>query len=175
MSKRRKKKDQQGEPMSRPTVLGPIEGPLRVARVLSAAVLALGLVMVALGVGVVAGIIQGGWGFPMSAVPNWGRPWGVVLMLAGVAYVVAPILLFTRPRNGSVVMLIVAGFSVIVGTPLIATTTEIFYNLFQETKSRPDWVDSVWGYFMIVNVAIAVSLCKAYPLAGETPTAVNEA
>ena len=71
-------------------------------------------------------------------------------------------------------MLIVAGLSVIVGTPLITTTTEIFYNLFQETKSRPEWVTSVWGYFMIVNVAIAVSLCKAYPLASDTPATANE-
>ncbi len=179
MSKRRKRKDQQAgyasQQDARPTVLGPIEGPLRFARALSAVILALGLLMLALGGGVVAGVIKEGWGFPMSAVPNWGKPWGSVLMLAGTAYVVGPVLLFTRPRNGSIVMLIVAGLSVIIGTPLIATTTEIFYNLFQETKSRPDWVDSVWGYFMIVNVAIAVSLCKAYPLASETPATANEA
>lgn len=171
MSKSKHAKKQQDGPV----VLGPIEGPLRVARVLSAMILALGLVMLTLGGGVVAGVIKDGWGFPMSAVPNWGKPWGAVLMLVGVAYVVGPLLLFTRPRNGSIVMLIVAGLSVIVGTPLIATTTEIFYNLFQETKFRPDWLDSVWGYFMIVNVAIAVSLCKAYPLADETPAVTTEA
>ena len=101
----------------------------------------------------------------MSAVPNWGQPWGVVLLLAGCAYVVGPIWLFTRPRNGSIMMLIVAGLSVLLGTPLITTTTEIFYNLFQETKSRPEWVTSVWAYFTIINVAIAGSVIRAFPLA----------
>ena len=53
MSKRHHKKRQQDTPPSRPTVLGPIEGPLRFARVVSAVILALGLIMLALGGGVV--------------------------------------------------------------------------------------------------------------------------
>lgn len=162
MSKRQNKKDQQDAP---PTVLGPIAGPLRIARILSAIILCVGLVMVALGGAVAAGMIKDGWGFPMSAVPNWGRAWGVVLVLAGCAYVVGPIWLFTRPRNGSIMMLIVAALSVVVGTPLITTTSEIFYNLFQETKSRPEWATSVWAYFTIINVAIAVSVMRAFPIA----------
>ncbi len=144
----------------------PVAGPLRAARILSGLILLLGLMMLVLGGGIAAGRITDGWGFPMSAVPNWGRPWGAVLMLAAAAYIGGPILLFARPQAGSIVMLIVSGLSVLVGTPLITTTTEIFYNLFQEAKSRPDWVDSVWGCFMIVNVAIAIAVYRAYPTPG---------
>ncbi len=142
--------------------------PLAIARVLSVVLLLLGVVMLILGGGVLAGRITEGWGFPMSAVPNWGRPWGAVLMFAGGAYVVCPILLFLRPRKGTVAMMIVAGLSVLVGTPLITTTTEIFYNLLADTDCladwttcRPDWVDSVWGYFMILNVAVIVAVYRA--------------
>ena len=168
MSKGKRKSQQEQRPPARsepPVVTGPVEKPLRIARILSGVILALGLLILVLGGGVSIGRITEGWGFPMSAVPNWGRPWGVVLMLGAAAYIVGPVLLFARPRTGSVVMLIIAGLSVVLGTPLITTTTEILYNLFQETKSRPDWVDSVWGYFMIINVSIAVALCKAYPIA----------
>ena len=107
----------------------------------------------------------------MSAVSNWGRPWGVVLIVAAAAYLIGPVWLLARPSGGSIVMMILSGLSVLVGTPLITTTTEILYNLFQETKARPDWVDSVWGYYMILNVALIVALYKAYPTSnGETKT-----
>ncbi len=165
MSKRKRPSKSRGPEAARVGTIGPVEKPLRIARVLSGFVLLLGLVMFVLGGGVLIGRITEGWGFPMSAVPNWGRPWGAVLMLAAAAYIVGPILLLTRPDHGSIAMLIISGLSVLVGTPLITTTTEIFYNLFQEAKSRPDWVDSVWGYFMIVQVAIAVSVYQAYPTA----------
>ena len=135
--------------------------PLSIARVFSAALLLVGVVMLILGGGVLSGRIADGWGFPMSAVSNWGRPWGLVLMVAGTAYVVCPVLLFLKPQKGTVVMMVLSGLSVLIGTPLITTTTEIFYNLFQETKSRPDWVDSIWGYFMIVNVAVAIAVYRA--------------
>ena len=120
--------------------------------------------MLILGGGVAMGRITQGWGFPMSSVPNWGRLWGVVLLIAGMAYIVGPIRLFQNPRKGSVVMMIVSGLSVLVGTPLITSAVEIGYNLFQETKSRPDWVDSVWGYTMLLHVAILIALCKTYPV-----------
>ncbi len=136
--------------------------PLQVATVFSVLILLVGIVMLILGGGVVSGKITDGWGFPMSAVPNWGRPWGLVLMLAGIAYVVCPILLLIRPKNGSLAMMIVSGLSVLLGTPLITTTTEIFYNLFQDTKSRPDWVDSVWAYFIIVHVVILIAIYRAH-------------
>lgn len=147
----------------RVVVTGPVERPLKVARVLSGVLVLLGLLMLGLGGGVLIGRITQGWGFPMSAVPNWGRPWGAVLMLAGAAYVAAPIMLLLRPDGGSIVLMIVSGFSVLIGTPIIETTTEILYNLFQETKAHPDWVDSIWGYYMILNIAILVALYKAYP------------
>jgi len=141
----------------------PLEGPMRVAKGLSAALAVVGLVMATMGVGVAVGRITEGWGFPMSAVPNWGRPWGAVLMVAGAIYVLGPIVLLVRPRKGSIVMMTVAGLSVLVGTPLISTTAEIVYNLFQQTKSRPDWVDSIWAYFIILNIAICVALYRAFP------------
>ena len=147
-----------------PAVVQPelVKKPLSIARALSAVLALVGVVMLILGGGVLAGRITEGWGFPMSAVPNWGRPWGLVLMAAGTAYVVCPVLLYLKPQKGTVAMLILSGLSVIIGTPLITTTTEIFYNLFQETKSRPGWVDSIWGYFMIVNVAVAIAVYRAH-------------
>ena len=171
---KQKKERQPGPGAQKPVDVGPVKKPLLVAQLLSVVLLLVGLVMMALAGGVLAGRITDGWGFPMSAVSNWGRPWGAVLLVAAAAYVVGPFFLLARPRNGSIALIIICGLSVLVGTPIITTTTEIFYNLFQETKSRPDWVDSVWGYFMIINVAIAVSLCKAYPLASETTATANE-
>lgn len=137
--------------------------PMQVARALSALMFVLGGVMLVLGVGVVSGSISEGWGFPMSAVSNWGRPWGVVLVLAAAAYLIGPVLLYVRPRTGVAAMMVIAGLSVVLGVPLVTTTAEILYNLFQETKSRPMWVDSVWGYSMIVNVGICVALYRACP------------
>ena len=99
----------------------------------------------------------------MGAGTNWGRPGGAVLLVAAAADVVGPFFLLARPRNGSIALIIICGLSVLVGTPIITTTTEIFYNLFQETKSRPDWVDSVWAYFMILHIAIGVAVYRAYP------------
>ena len=49
----------------------------------------------------------------------------------------------------------------------------LFYNLFQEAKSRPDWVDAVWGYFMIVQIANIVALYRAYPVPEDKPTAAR--
>lgn len=143
--------------------------PLAVARGFGVLILLVGLLMSVLGVGVLSGRISEGWGFPMSAVPNWGKPWGLVLTLAGISYVVGPVLLLIRPRGGSLTMMIVSGLSVLIGTPLITTTTEIFYNLFQgpESMHRPDWVDSVWGYFIIVHVVILVAIYKAHSPAEE--------
>lgn len=166
--KRARKQQQQRDAMQAAAVPELAKKPLTIARVLSVVLLLLGVVMLILGGGVLAGRITEGWGFPMSAVPNWGRPWGAVLMFAGGAYVVCPILLLLRPHKGTVAMMIVAGLSVLVGTPLITTTTEIFYNLLADTDCRadwttcrPDWVDSVWGYFMMLNVAIIVAVYRA--------------
>ena len=91
-----------------------------------------------------------------------------MLIVAAAAYIVGPVMLFVRPRSGSILMMIVSGLSVLVGVPLITTATEILYNLFQETPSRPGWVDSVWGYYMIVNVGICVAVYRAYPPPPET-------
>lgn len=163
MSKRKRVK----KPAEAAVIFDPVQGrkPLRIACLLSVVILLIGVLMWILGAGVVSGRITEGWGFPMSAVPNWGRPWGVVLMLAGIAYVACPVLLFIRPKSGSVAMMIVSGLSVILGTPLITTAVEIFYNLFQETKSRPNWVDSIWGYFIIINVAIVVAIYHTHRVA----------
>lgn len=146
----------------------PAAKPLAVAKGFSGVLLLIGLVMLLLGGGVLSGKITEGWGFPMSAVPNWGRPWGAVLMLAGAAYVICPTILFLRPAKGAVVMMIVCGLSVLVGTPLITTSTEIFYNLIAQhdcqadwTVCRPDWIDSIWGYFMIVNIGVLIAIYKA--------------
>lgn len=148
-----------------PSELAPVEGPLRIAKGLSAALAAIGLVMFSMGVGVAVGKITEGWGFPMSAVPNWGRPWGLVLMAAGAIYVIGPALLVIRKSRGPATMMIIAASSVLLGTPLITTTAEIVYNLFQQTKSRPDWIDSVWAYFIMLNIGICVALYRAYPAA----------
>ncbi len=164
MSKRKRVK----KPAEAAVVFDPVQGgkSLRMACVLSVVILLVGVVMLILGAGILSGRITEGWGFPMSAVPNWGRPWGLVLMLAGVAYVACPVLLFVRPKSGSVAMMIVSGLSVLLGTPLITTAIEIFYNLFQETmKSRPNWVDSIWGYFIIINVAIVVAIYRTHRVA----------
>ena len=61
-------------------------------------------------------------------------------------------------------MMIVSGLSVVLGVPLMTSTVEILYNLFQETKSQPPWVNSVWGYYLIVNVGICVAVYRTYPL-----------
>lgn len=143
--------------------------PLQIARGVSGVLLLVGLVMVVLGVSVLSGKVTEGWGFPMSAVPNWGRPWGAVLVLAGAAYVVGSLFLFVRPVTGTIVMLIVCGLGVLIGTPVITTTTEIFYNLVAQYDCKADWtkchptslIDSVWGYFMIANVAVLVAIYKA--------------
>ena len=140
-----------------------VEGPLRTANGLCTALAVVGLVMFATGMGVTLGGITDGWGFPMSAVPNWGRPWGLVLAAAGALYVYGLVLILLRPRTGSAVMILISGLSVLLGTPLITTTAEIVYNLFRETKARPDWIDSIWAYFIILNVAICVAICRAYP------------
>ena len=158
------KKQQQRTAEQRPLDIQPVERPLLVAKGLSGILLLLGFVMVILGAGVAAGRITDGWGFPMSAVSNWGRVWGLVLLVAGAAHVIAPMMLFARPQGGSIVMMIVAGLSVLVGTPVITTTTEILYNLFQESNSRPDWVDAVWAYYMILNIACIVALYRAFPV-----------
>ena len=142
------------------------EKPLVVARMLSALILLTGAVMLIGGAGVVSGRITEGWGFPMSAVSNWGRPWGAVLMLAAIAYIVCPLLLLARAKSGLVAMMILAGLNVLVGTPLITSTTEIIYNLFQETKSIPDWEDSVWVFFMLINIATAIAVYLAHPSDG---------
>lgn len=167
-SKKRKDKEGGPQPATRDVVqLELAKKPLAVARALSALLLLVGLFMLVLGGGVLSGRITEGWGFPMSAVPNWGRPWGAVLMLGGFGYVVCPILLFARPQKGTVAMMILAGLGVLLGTPLITTTTEIFYNLLAQkdcqadwTQCRPDWIDSVWGYFMIVNVATLIAIYR---------------
>lgn len=179
MAKRKRKNRGDGASGAAPRENAPLDGssgvarepaakPLTVAKGLSAVLLMIGLVMLVLGGGVLTGKITQGWGFPMSAVPNWGKPWGAVLMLAGAAYVICPILLFLRPGKGAVVMMIVCGLSVLVGTPLITTTTEIFYNLIAQhdcqadwTICRPDWIDSIWGYFMIVNIGVLIAIYKA--------------
>ena len=170
---RRKKADRSNEPrlVNRQSVpaIESVERPLKVAMILSGVLLGVGVVMFCLGGGVAVGRIADGWGFAMSAVPNWGKPWGLVLMAAAAAYVLGPISLFRNPERGSIVMTIISGLSVLIGTPLITTTTEIFYNLFQTTKSRPDWVDSVWGYFTILNIAIVVALYRAYPTTEKAP------
>lgn len=142
--------------------------PLSVAKGFSCVLLLVGLVMLVLGGGVLTGKITEGWGFPMSAVSNWGKPWGAILMAGALAYITAPILLFVRPQKGTLLIMAVCGLSVLVGTPLITTTTEIFYNLIAQhdcqadwTLCHPNWIDSVWGYFMIVNVGILVATYKA--------------
>lgn len=166
--RKRRKRTESAEPnASAPTqsksALVVKEKPLRVAKALCGVLLLVGAIMLCMGIGVASGTIKEGWGFPMSAVPNWGKPWGMALIIAATAYIVGPILLLTRPQRGSIVLLIVCGLSVVIGVPLITTTTEIFYNLFQETKSRPAWIDSVWAYYMFLNVGICVALYKAYP------------
>jgi hypothetical protein len=142
--------------------------PLKVAKGLSGVLLLVGLVMLVLGGGVLTGKITEGWGFPMSAVSNWGKPWGAILIVGALAYIVAPLLLFVRPQKGTLLIMAVCGLSVLVGTPLITTTTEIFYNLLAQhdcqadwTLCHPNWIDSVWGYFMIVNIGILVATYKA--------------
>lgn len=140
-----------------------VEGPLKIARTLSVLIFLHGLVMLILGGGVISGAIGSGWGFPMSSVPNWGRPWGVALLIGAGAYLAGPALLFRRPQRGSIVLLIVSSLSVAIGTPLITTTTEIAFNLFKETKIRPTWIDSIWAYYMILHVATVVALYRAYP------------
>ena len=60
--------------------------------------------------------------------------------------------------------MIVSGLCVLVGTPVITTTTEILYNLSQEMKSRPDWVDAIWGYYMILHIALIIALFRAFPV-----------
>lgn len=135
--------------------------PLLYARVLGVLIVLCGAAMLVLGVGILTGRISDGWGFPMSAVPNWGRPWGAVLALAGLAYLACPVLLFVRPRKGVVAMLILCGLNVLIGTPLITTTTEILFNLSRDEKFRPDWVDSVWGYFMLINIGVIIAIYRA--------------
>jgi hypothetical protein len=142
--------------------------PLKVAKAFSCVLLLVGLVMLVLGVGVLTGQITEGWGFPMSAVSHWGKPWGAILMAGALAYIAAPILLFVRPFKGTLLLMVVCGLGVLVGTPLITTSTEIFYNLIAQhdckadwTVCHPNWIDSVWGYFMIVKISIIVACYKA--------------
>ncbi len=170
MAKRKRRKSQTpGDTpsvrKSEPAVKGP-EKPLRVARALSTVLLLVGAVMLFLGGGVLTGAIEEGWGFPMSPVPNWGQPWGAVLVAAAIMYIVGPALLYVRPERGSIFLMIVCGLSVVLGVPVIESTTEILYNLFQDVKSRPIWSDSVWAYFTILHVVICVALYKAYPSPG---------
>ena len=166
--KSKKSKNQTNAGTPGPLIIEVAPKPLRIAQVLCSVILIIGTVMLVLGAGVLFGIIKEGWGFPMSAVPNWGGPWGLVLIAAAAAYIVGPVWLFIGPERGSIMMIIVSALSVLVGTPLITTTTEIFYNLFQETKSRPDWIDSVWGYFMFLHIATVIALCRAYPVPDDT-------
>lgn len=141
----------------------PVGKPLKLAQGLSVVIMIVGVVMLILGLGVATGLIKEGWGFPMSPVPNWGRPWGIALIVAGAAQVLCPLWLLSRPKKGSIAMMIASGLCVLIGTPIIITTIEIFYNLFQEKKDRPDWVDAGWAYYMMVQIAICVALYKAYP------------
>lgn len=165
MAKKRKGKQRDKKPAGRErkVEVEVVTKPLHAAQALSVPLVLLGALMLVLGGGVLIGRITEGWGFPMSEVPNWGRPWGFVLMVAGVAYIVGPLFLFARPFKGSIVLMIISGLSILIGTPLITTSMEILYNLFQETKSRPGWIESAWGYFMIIQVAICVALYKAFP------------
>lgn len=169
------KKQQQRTADQRPLDIEPVPRPLLVAKGLGGIVLLLGLIMVLLGAGVAAGRITDGWGFPMSAVSNWGQIWGLVLIVAGAAQVIAPALLIARPQSGSIVMMIVSGLCVLVGTPVITTTTEILYNLSQEMKSRPDWVDAIWGYYMILHIALIIALFRAFPVPTDAAPAEKSA
>ncbi len=177
MAKRKnnKSKDQRRSAAQGRPIIGAVPKPLLIARILCLAILIIGAVMLLLGSGVLFGFIKEGWGFPMSAVPNWGSLWGLALLVGAAAYIIGPIWLFVGPERGSIIMIIVSALSVLIGTPLITTTTEIFYNLFQETKSRPDWVDSVWGYFIFLHIATVIALMRAYPVPDDATKTTNAA
>ena len=64
---KQKKERQPGPGAQKPVDVGPVKKPLLVAQLLSVVLLLVGLVMMALAGGVLAGRITDGWGFPMSA------------------------------------------------------------------------------------------------------------
>jgi hypothetical protein len=140
---------------------GPDPKALAVGRALSGVVVVIGALLLLLGFGVGTGRITDGWGFPMSAVPNWGRPWGLALIAFGLAYVLGPGFFFRNPRRGYVPMLLVSGFSILLGTPVFTSAVEIACNLGRTNKIRPDWVDAVWAYYMILHVSICIALCRS--------------
>jgi hypothetical protein len=133
-------------------------GPTRIVEGLSAVLMLLGAVLVCLGVGVCLGWITQGWGFPLSPISNWGRVWGIFLLACGICYVAAPIALRIRPREGWHVLTIVCGASVLLGTPIIQSATEMVYNLFRDVPRRPDGVNAVWAFYMILIIALLVAL-----------------
>ena len=126
------------------------------AKCLSAIMILVGITILILACGVLTGRITEGWGFPSSPVPNLGRWWGVPLLAAAILYIACPIYLFVQPDRGCTVVMIMGGINVLLGTPIIQSSTEILYNCFQEVKSRPDWTDAVWVVFMMINIGIIV-------------------
>lgn len=148
--------------MARPYELNLTSRPIRIAKILSAVLLLLGVALGYLGVRLAAGLIpQAWWGFPMSPIPNLGKPWGLVLLVVGAAYIIFPILLLARPLKGWVPMMVMSGLSVLLGTPVIQSATEMIYNgLRAGDFQRPEWADSVWAYYMMLHIAILVALYK---------------
>ena len=137
------------------------EKMLRIARGMSVILLRLGLTIFILGAGVATGRITELGDFPMRVTPDWGKSWGVVLLVASVAYMVGPILLFLRPSKGWVAMMIICALNVVpLGVPIMISSTEILYNLFQEQPRRPEWAESVWAYFVFLNIGILIALYK---------------
>jgi hypothetical protein len=115
--------------------------------------------MMLVGAGVLAGRIASGWGFPLSPVPNWGRPWGAVLFLAGAVCVTGPIIYWFKPPLGWRIMLGISVGSLLVGTPVIQSVAEIVSNLGRTTPTWSPSVDSVWALWMMLHVAILLTLC----------------
>lgn len=149
---------------SKPTgALTTDQRPLKLIRWLSGIMLILGIVIFVVGVGVASGNITRGWGrpeIPLSPVPNWGQPWGLVLIVAASAYVLCPLYFLTHPQSGWKAMMILGGLNVLIGTPIIQTSTEIlyYYGSYRQLIV-PELDDSMWFIFIVINIAIALAAC----------------
>ena len=162
----------------KPVKRGPrtlLERPLRFAKGLAAVILVVGVVVTFTGILVLLGVIREGWGFPMSAVPNFGRIWGMALIVAGGLNTAAAGWLFVNAQKGAPLLLVVGALNVPFSVPILTTTIEILYNLTREEKIRPVWIDAVWAYFLIVNVALLVALYQALGGGQEDRTATAAA
>ena len=139
------------------------QASMMTARTLSVVLILLGVVLVGLGGGLILGVIPRSWGFSLSPISFWGRKWAIVLILFGAAYLVCPIWFLVRPRQTWLAMLIVCGISLLSGTPVIQSSTEILYNLTRDQPRRPDWANAVWAFYMMVVTGLLVALYQLSP------------